>query len=149
MANILLYFILGTICISAVIVLSYFLAPHKPNPEKLTTYECGEDAVGNTKVQFNMRFYVIGLIFLLFDVEILFLFPWSTVFADEQLLKNIPNWGIFTFIEMSLFVLILLAGLVYVWAKGDLEWAKPQPIAPQKINPVPDALYEKVNERYG
>lgn len=144
----LLYIIGGVLLISTVAALSFLLSPKKPNPEKLTTYECGEDPVGNANIQFNIRFYIIGLIFLIFDVEILFLFPWATVFADNFFIKNIPHWGIYAFAEMTIFVVILLLGLAYVWIKGDLEWVKSAPIVPKRINPVPDALYKEVNQRY-
>lgn len=146
--NILLYIIGGTMFLMLIWLLNYMLAPSRPNPEKLTTYECGEDPVGNANLQFNMRFYVVGLIFLIFDVEILFLFPWATVFAEADFVKNVSKWGIFALAEMGIFVLILVVGLAYVWVKGDLEWTVPKPIEPKRINPVPDSLYQKVNERY-
>jgi NADH-quinone oxidoreductase subunit A len=83
--------------------------------EKYMPYECGEDPVGDTKIKFNARFYVIALIFLIFDVEIVFLFPWGVVFREI---------GLLAFVEMSIFIFILLVGLAYVWAKGDLEWIR-------------------------
>jgi NADH-quinone oxidoreductase subunit A len=78
-------------------------------------YECGEDPVGDTHIKFNARFYVIALIFLIFDVEIVFLFPWAVVFRQI---------GVLAFVEMFIFIGILLVGLAYVWAKGDLEWIR-------------------------
>ncbi|TKJ42562.1 NADH-quinone oxidoreductase subunit A [candidate division LCP-89 bacterium B3_LCP] len=96
--------------------LNRMLAPRKPNPEKLSTYECGEEAVGSPWIRFNTRFYVIALIFLVFDVEVLFLFPWAV---------NLKSLGMFAWIEMAVFIIILSVGLAYVWAKRDLEWIKP------------------------
>ena len=79
------------------------------------SYECGEVPEGSAWVQFNIRFYVIALIFLIFDVEIVFLFPWAVVYKEL---------GLLAFVEAFLFVLILVIGFVYVWAKGDLDWVK-------------------------
>lgn len=95
--------------------LSRLLRPRNPYPEKLSSYECGEDPEGQSWVQFNIRFYVVALIFLIFDVEITLLYPWGVVMR---------RLGLFAYLEMLVFVLILGAGLVYVWKKGDLEWVK-------------------------
>merc|ERR1711964_504791 len=81
--------------------------------EKSMAYECGEEPVGDTRIKFNTRFYLIALIFLIFDVEIVFLFPWAVVYRKI---------GMLAFVEMLIFIVILLVGLAYVWAKGDLEW---------------------------
>ena len=83
--------------------------------EKLIPYECGELPEGSAWVKFNIRFYVIALIFIIFDVEVVFMFPWATIFNENQL---------FYFIEMFIFMGILLVGLAYVWIKGDLDWVK-------------------------
>ena len=83
--------------------------------DKLESYECGELPEGSAWVKFNIRFYVIALIFLIFDVEIAFLFPWAVVYQEL---------GLLAFIEAFLFVFILLVGFAYVWAKGDLDWVK-------------------------
>ena len=102
----------------AAMLANRLLAPHKPDAAKLSTYECGEEPVGSPWIRFNTRFYVIALIFLVFDVEVLFLFPWSV---------NLRDLGMFAWIEMAVFIVILAVGLAYVWAKGDLEWIKPKP----------------------
>ena len=83
--------------------------------EKFIPYECGEDPIGDTRIKFNTRFYVIALIFLIFDVEVVFLFPWAVVFRGI---------GLLAFVEMLIFIAVLLVGLAYVWAKGDLEWIR-------------------------
>ena len=113
---IIIFIVLAVVLIGLPLVLQYLLSPrHNKGGEKLTSYECGEVPEGSAWVQFNIRFYVIALIFLIFDVEIVFLFPWAVVYQEL---------GILAFIEAFLFVLILVVGFVYVWAKGDLDWVK-------------------------
>ncbi len=96
-------------------ILQKLVAPKNKTELKLDTYECGEVPEGEGWIQFNIRFYVIALIFIIFDVEVVFLFPWAVVFRDM---------GFLTFIEVFVFIAILLVGLAYVWVKGDLEWVK-------------------------
>ena len=96
--------------------LQFILSPRKnKGGDKLLSYECGEIPEGSAWVQFNIRFYVIALIFLIFDVEIVFLFPWAVVYQEL---------GLLAFIEAFIFVTILVVGFVYVWVKGDLDWVK-------------------------
>lgn len=97
------------------------LRPHRPSPAKLTTYECGELPSGPSWVRFNVRFYLIALFFIVFDVEVIFLYPWAVVF---QQLRAVPGLGVIVFGEMVLFLAILVVGLAYIWAKGDLDWIK-------------------------
>ena len=98
------------------LALQFILSPrNNKGGDKLLSYECGEIPEGSAWVQFNIRFYVIALIFLIFDVEIVFLFPWAVVYQEL---------GLLAFIEAFIFVLILVVGFVYVWAKGDLDWVK-------------------------
>jgi NADH-quinone oxidoreductase subunit A len=106
---------------------AWLLRPNRPYPSKLTTYECGEVPVGDTRIRFNIRFYIVALIFLIFDVEVVFLFPWATVYKDL---------GWFSFIEMMVFITILLVGYAYVWRKGDLDWDKPAPRIPSYVRGV-------------
>jgi len=115
---ILLYFILGFVFVGIGIAVAALIRPSKPNPIKNSTYECGEIPIGDTWVRFNVRFYVIAIVFLLFDVEVVFLLPWAVVFK---------SLGWFAFIEMIVFVVILMAGFAYVWLKGDLDWERPKP----------------------
>lgn len=126
---------------------SKLIAPNKPNPEKLTSYECGEEPYGSSWMPFNARFYVIALVFLLFDVEMVFIFPWATVFGNHELIKAIPVWGKLSLIEMFVFVGILILGLVYVWRKGDLDWIRPNPEIPRTDVNIPLSVYEKLNSR--
>ena len=126
---------------------SRMIAPKNPTPEKLTSYECGEETVGSAWVPFNSRFYVIALIFLLFDVEMIFILPWATVFGNHEAAKIDNRWGWLSLVEMFIFLGILILGLVYVWVKGDLDWIKPKPIKPVVDTQVPVSLYEKLNEQ--
>lgn len=95
------------------IVLNYFIAPKKPNKIKGETYECGIETVGDTWVQFKSQYYIYALIFVIFDIEAVFLFPWALAYNELEL---------FAVIEMIIFILILAAGLIYAWRKGALEW---------------------------
>lgn len=121
------------------------LSTNKPNPIKLSSYECGEEPTGNAWLPFNPRFYVIALVFLLFDVEMVFIFPWATVFGNHEIIAAAPTWGWFSLAEMFIFLGILILGLVYVWVKGDLDWIKPNPVVPTTNVNIPASLYEKVN----
>jgi len=107
--------ILGIVMVAIPLLIQKLIAPSKKSKDKLQTYECGEEAEGSAWLQFNIRFYVIALIFLIFDVEIVFLFPWAVVFKEL---------GLLALIEMGIFLIILIAGLAYVWVKADLDWVK-------------------------
>ena len=113
---IIIFTVLAAALIGLPLVLQHLLSPRgNKGGDKLTSYECGELPEGSAWVKFNIRFYVIALIFLIFDVEIVFLFPWAVVYNEL---------GLLAFIEAFLFVLILLVGFIYVWVKGDLDWVK-------------------------
>lgn len=138
----------GMLMLLAGMAVSALLRPDRPNPEKLTSYECGEDADGSSQVQYNMRFYVMALVFLIFDVEIIFLFPWATVFTHPELMAADQNWAIFSFVEVLFFTLVLVVGLIWLWAQGDLDWTKPSPLVPQVKTIVPIEMYTKLNAKY-
>ena len=146
---VLLFMIVAILFVSGTLFLGSFLRPSKPYDEKLSTYECGEETIGTTWVRFNIRFYIVALIFVLFDVELVFLFPWAIVFGRADLI-NATNglWGWFALTEMIIFVGILGLGLAYAWVKGHLNWVKPQPEISTYKSPVPAELYEKFNEKY-
>ena len=99
------------------LVLWSVLRPSRFSEEKLTNYECGEDPVGSAWIQFNIRFYVFALIFVVFDVEAVFLLPWATVFREL---------GPLAYLEGLVFIAILVVALAYVWRKGDLAWVRPE-----------------------
>lgn len=119
--RILIFLLIGVVFTAGGLIASWVLRPRRPYPEKLSTYECGEEPVGGSWVRLNIRFYVVALIFLIFDVEVVVLFPWAVVFK---------NFGVFAFLEMVVFLAILVVGFVYVWVKGDLDWDKPSPRLP-------------------
>jgi NADH-quinone oxidoreductase subunit A len=109
-----IFLVIGIIVPIVPLVFSRLVAPRKPNPIKQSTYECGIETVGDSWVQFKAQYYLFALVFLVFDVETVFLFPWALS------LKQLP---LFVVLEGVLFIAILVAGLVYTWRKGMLEWA--------------------------
>lgn len=122
-----LIFIFGALSFAVIgLFAAKLLRPDRPNFEKLSTYESGEETVGTAWGQFNVRFYVVALIFLLFEVEILYLFPWGVIFGDKELIEGTEwAWARFALTEMFIFIIILALGLVYAWRKGFLDWVKP------------------------
>ena len=113
------YALVGLFLIAAVtfplipLVAARFVRPRRPTATKLDTYECGLEAIGDIHVQFKVQYYLYALAFVIFDVEVIFLYPWAVAF--NQL-------GLFALVEMAIFLAILAAGLVYAWKKGALEW---------------------------
>ena len=95
------------------IVISALLGPHRPTPEKLSPYECGVEPVGTARQPFSVKFYLVAMLFIIFDMETVFLYPWAVVY------KELKAFGL---AAMGTFLLILLVGFVYVWKKGGLEW---------------------------
>jgi NADH-quinone oxidoreductase subunit A len=122
-ATVLVFIVLGAATVALMLGLSRWFAPSAPSSVKLSTYECGEVPYGSSWVQFNIRFYVVALIFIIFDVEVVMLYPWAVVFQ---------RLGLLAFVEAFIFILILLAGLAYLWKEGDLEWVRTQQDAPEK-----------------
>lgn len=147
--QVLLFLVGGIIFLSLSFLLARLVRPNRPNEQKLETYESGEQPVGTAWTQFNMRFYIVALIFILFEVEIVFLFPWSTVFANKELIgKTNGAWGWFSFMEMIIFILILALGLAYAWINGLLDWVKPVAKKEDITSAVPKELYHRINEKY-
>jgi NADH-quinone oxidoreductase subunit A len=147
--EILLFIIGGSLFIIGTLFVSRLIRPNRPSPEKLSSYESGEEAIGPAWIQFNIRFYVVALVFLLFEVEIIFLFPWATVFANKKLINETDGlWGWFAVIEAVIFILVLALGLAYAWAKGHLDWIKPNPARTEFQSAVPRTYYEKINQQY-
>ena len=118
-ATIFVFLGLGIVLVLVVQVLSHLLRPHRLHDAKQRTYECGEEPEGSPWVRFNVRFYLIALFFIVFDLEIVFMLPWAVVF-NEMLVELGP----IAFWDMAVFVGILVVGLAYVWRKGDLDWVK-------------------------
>jgi len=108
-----LFLVVGALVPTAAIVTSWIISPKKPNHIKQSTYECGMATVGENWVQFKAQYYVFALVFLVFDVEAVFLFPWAV---------SLGQLSLYAVIEGIVFILILIAGLVFAWRKGMLEW---------------------------
>ena len=100
----------------AIIVLTHLLGPRRPDAVKLSPYESGVPSFGDARLRFSIKFYLVAMLFIVFDIEVVFLYPWAVVFRD--LLAQ----GTFIFVEMVVFLGVLFLGLVYVWRKGGLEW---------------------------
>jgi NADH-quinone oxidoreductase subunit A len=125
--GVLLFIVAGVAFVGVSLAISGLVRPSKFSPEKVSPYECGERPVGSAWVQFNIRFYVFALAFIIFDVEAVFLFPWAVVFG---------KLGLFAFVEGLIFIAILALGLAYLWAKGDLEWIREEDRALKRRAPL-------------
>jgi len=110
---ILMFLVVGLLIGVLPVALGRLCGPHKPDPEKLSPYECGFEAFEDARMKFDVRYYLVAILFILFDLEIAFLFPWATVINDI---------GWFGFASMMVFLAILVVGFVYEWRKGALEW---------------------------
>ena len=109
----LLFLIVATGIGVALIVIGNVLGPKRPSPEKLSPYECGFEAFEDTRMRFDVRYYLVAILFIVFDLEIAFVFPWALVFREL---------GVFGLVEMGVFLSLLVIGFVYAWKKGALEW---------------------------
>jgi len=136
------FILAGILFLAFVLTLARFVRPNRPNEEKLSTYESGEAPSGNANTRFNPRFYVIALLFVLFEVELVFLFPWAVVFRDKSLLAAASAWSSFALVEMLIFVGILALGLAFAWKRGYLDWEQPAVKSPEIDSPVPPEAYD-------
>ena len=109
----LLFLIVATGIGVALIVIGNVLGPKRPSPEKLSPYECGFPAFEDARMRFDVRYYLVAILFIVFDLEIAFIFPWAVVFREL---------GVFGLVEMGVFLTLLVIGFIYVWKKGALEW---------------------------
>ena len=110
---ILLFIGIAGVIATALVLAPIILAPSKPDPEKLSAYECGFNAFGDARMKFDVRFYLVAILFIIFDLEVSFLFPWAVAFG---------KLGAYGFWSMMLFLGVLTIGFVYEWKKGALEW---------------------------
>jgi len=117
--TVLLFILFGIFFANLALGIAKLVRPSQPSAAKQVTYECGELLRGSSWVRFNIRFYLIALFFIVFDVEVVFIYPWAVVFKPL-----FPAIGSLLFVEMALFLGILAVGLAYIWAKGDLDWVK-------------------------
>lgn len=120
-ATVLIFVLVGFVFAGIALGVAKLLRPSNPSAAKMTTYECGEVARGSSWIRFNVRYYLVALFFIVFDVEMIFLLPWAVVFRQ---LMPVPGLGAIVFWEMIIFLAILAVGLAYVWGKGDLDWVK-------------------------
>jgi NADH-quinone oxidoreductase subunit A len=116
-SNVLVFVGVAAFFILAALTFGRIVRPHRPDPEKLSTYECGEETIGTSWVRFNARFTVVALVFLIFDVEVAVLFPWAAIFKE-------PGTRLLVLAEIVLFMGILAVGFAYAWVKGDLGWLR-------------------------
>jgi NADH-quinone oxidoreductase subunit A len=146
---ILLFIITGIVFVLIGVAVAALIRPNRPNIEKMLVYECGEDAVGKAWVNMNARYYLTALIFVLFEVEVIYLFPIATVYGDAKLdVATNGSWTIFSLVEILIFIGLLFIGLIYVWSKGYLDWNKPEVKSEAFVSKVPRNLYEAVNKKY-
>ena len=110
---IILFLTIALVLSCGFIVLNYFLSPKMPDHEKLSSYECGFEPFNDSRMEFDVRFYLVAILFIIFDLEIAFLFPWAI---------SLGKIGIFGFISMMIFLFILTVGFIYEWKKGALDW---------------------------
>ena len=109
----LMHFGVATGLASAIVTLSWLIGQHKPGLAKMSPYECGVQPIGDTRGRFSVKFYLVAMLFILFDVEAVFLYPWAVILRELKM---------FGFWEMMLYIAILIVGLFYVWKKGVLDW---------------------------
>ena len=117
---VLTFLVVGILFVALNLFISSLVRPSKPGGDKEIPYDCGELPTGDGFTQFNIRFYLIAFVFVIFDVEIAFMYPITVVF--KELVDS--GWGILGFIEIAIFVLILLVGFVYAWTQGGLDWVR-------------------------
>lgn len=170
---VLLFLIIGAFFALIALSIGKIFRPNNPTKEKLTTYECGEETVIGSWGKFNIRFYLIALVFVLFEVEIIFLFPWAKILTDSELQVVESSWKTYAFTEGLVFILILIVGLAYLWKNNLLDWQfdfsqkdkkqlslsenfiEPQQGTNEELNnkkenneTIPASLYQKINIRY-
>ena len=116
---ILVFILIGMVFGITPVILGRVVAPNRPDAEKLSPYECGFEAFEDARMKFDVRYYLIAILFILFDLEVAFLVPWATIFGEIVRTDSVKWFG---FIEMLVFISILVVGYVYAWVKGGLDW---------------------------
>lgn len=114
-----IFILIGIVIGIAPVITGLVVAPHRPNSEKISPYECGFDAFEDARMKFDVRYYLVAILFILFDLEVAFLVPWATIFKEIVLTDSIKWFG---FIEMVVFLGILVVGYIYAYLKGALDW---------------------------
>src|SRR6476660_4555434 len=116
----LIHFIFALAFASAMVILSTLIGQHRPSRVKMQPYECGITPTGDARERFSVKFFMVGILFILFDVEAIFLYPWAVIYRELKM---------FGFVEMMVYIAVVVGGFVYMWKKGVLDWAmaRPQP----------------------
>jgi len=114
---------------TGMVVLSYVLGKHRYIKAKMSPYECGMEPIGDASGRFSVKFYLVAMLFILFDVEAVFLYPWAIILKDLKM---------FGFWEMLIYVGVVLAGLFYIWKKGVIDWSKTEPVQTVGVSGTPD-----------
>jgi len=123
--NVLVFASVGLVFVFANMIVGLLIRPQRKHPEGRETYECGETTIGESWIQFDIRYYTVALVYLIFAVEIAFLFPWALVMQEAYAGTGAAagaGIGLFHLVEGAVFIVVLFFGLAYVWAKGDLDW---------------------------
>lgn len=132
--KIFVFLLIAVIFVLIAVFVARLIRPARPTHEKLLTYECGENTEGSPWIKFNIRFYVVALIFLIFDVEVVLLIPWALVYKE---------FGMAGFLVGAIFLILLGLGMAYEWRKGDLEWARPR-VTPPTFNKRKEEIPEVI-----
>lgn len=141
--QVLLFTLLGIAFIIVTLTVSRLLGPNRPNPEKNSSYESGEQAGGNPWPKISTGYYVVALLFLLFELEIILLLPVAAKFGSSTEL----NWVFSTGLEIIFFLLVLAVGLAYAWVNGHLDWMRPKTGGSETKSIVPPQLYQEFNQK--
>lgn len=112
----LIHVLLASVLAGVIVLLSWLIGYRRPTRAKLSPYECGVTPIGDARERFSVKFYLVAMLFILFDVEAVFLYPWAVILRDLKM---------FGFLEMLVYIVIILVGLFYVWKKGALDWGQP------------------------
>src|SRR6202165_4674886 len=110
----LIHFLLAGALAGALVLLSWLIGYRKPTRAKMSPYECGMTPIGDARERFSVKFYLVGMLFILFDIEAIFLYPWAVVYRELKM---------FAFVEMLVFIILVLCGFFYIWKKGALDWS--------------------------
>ena len=121
-APLLLHLIIAVALASILTTLSVAIGWRRPNRAKQTAYECGVEPVGDAREPFSVKFYLVAMVFILFDVEAIFLYPWAYIYRD--MFKVSHSFGVYGYVEMLIYIAILLVGYIYLWKKGAFDWHK-------------------------
>jgi NADH-quinone oxidoreductase subunit A len=137
--SIFLFLAFGAVFVFVNLVMGAIVRPRVPNPEKATVYECGEPTIGSSWVQFDLRFYIVALVFLIFDVEVALFYPWAVAFGDANRLAQQLNMDVFAIrlvavVDMLFFFGVLLVGFAYLWRFGYLDWVRSAATTSLKID---------------